>query len=100
VRFFARRYRTIAYNARGYPPSDVPDAATAYSQERAADDILAILDHLKIPKAHICGLSMGGYAVLHFGLRHPGRALSLTVAGGGHSTRPGRARRLRTDVEG
>jgi pimeloyl-ACP methyl ester carboxylesterase len=62
VRFFARRYRTIAYNARGYPPSDVPDKPEAYSQERAADDILGILDHLKIPKAHICGLSMGGYA--------------------------------------
>ena len=58
VRFFARRYRTIAYNARGYPPSDVPDKPEAYSQDRAADDILGVLDHLRIPKAHICGLSM------------------------------------------
>src|ERR1700682_3810856 len=74
VRFFARRYRTIAYNARGYPPSDVPDKPEAYSQIQAAEDILGILDHLKISKAHICGLSMGGYAVLHFGLRHPQRA--------------------------
>jgi len=68
VRFFARRYRTIAYNARGYPPSDVPDKPEAYSQVQAAEDILGILNHLKISKAHICGLSMGGYAVLHFGL--------------------------------
>ena len=67
VQFFARRYRTIAYNARGYPPSDVPDDPGAYSQERAVEDIRGVLDHLGIPKAHLCGLSMGGYAVLHFG---------------------------------
>jgi pimeloyl-ACP methyl ester carboxylesterase len=99
VRFFARRYRTIAYNARGYPPSDVPDRAEAYSQEQAADDILAILDHLKISKAHVCGLSMGGYAVLHFGLRHPERALSLTVAGAGYGSVPGERERFRKDVD-
>ncbi|MGH7398273.1 MAG: alpha/beta fold hydrolase [Candidatus Rokuibacteriota bacterium] len=99
VRFFARRYRTIAYNARGYPPSDVPDRAEAYSQERAADDILGVLDHLRIPQAHVCGLSMGGYAVLHFGLRHPERALSLTVAGAGYGSVPGERDRFRKDVE-
>ena len=99
VRFFARRYRTIAYNARGYPPSDVPDKPEAYSQERAADDILGVLDALKIHKAHICGLSMGGYAVLHFGLRHPGRALSLTVAGAGYGSVPGERERFRKDVD-
>ena len=99
VRRFARRYRTIAYNARGYPPSDVPDKAEAYSQERAADDILGVLDHLKIGKAHVCGLSMGGYAVLHFGLRHPDRARSLTVAGAGYGSVPGERERFRKDVE-
>ena len=99
VRFFARRYRTIAFNARGYPPSDVPDRAEAYSQERAADDILGVLDHLKIDKAHVCGLSMGGYAVLHFGLRHPDRARSLTVAGAGYGSVPGERERFRKDVE-
>jgi pimeloyl-ACP methyl ester carboxylesterase len=99
VRFFARRYRTIAYNARGYPPSDVPDKPEAYSQGQAAEDILGILDHLRIPKAHICGLSMGGYAVLHFGLRHPERALSLTVAGAGYGSVPGERERFRKDVD-
>ena len=34
VRFFARRYRTIAYNARGYPPSDVPEDPKASSRTR------------------------------------------------------------------
>ena len=84
--FFGRRYRAIAYNARGYPPSDVPATEDAYSQQRAAEDIRSVLDHLGIAKAHVVGLSMGGYATLHFGLLHPGRALSLTVAGCGYGS--------------
>jgi pimeloyl-ACP methyl ester carboxylesterase len=86
VRFFARRYRTIAFNARGYPPSDVPTDGTAYSQDHAVEDIRGLLDALRIDRAHICGLSMGGYATLHFGLRHPERALSLVVAGCGYGS--------------
>src|SRR5205085_10368667 len=84
--FFARRYRTIAFNARGYPPSDVPDSPDAYSQQQAADDIKGVLDHLRIDTAHVCGLSMGGYAALHFGLSYPERALSLVVAGAGYGS--------------
>ncbi len=57
---------------------------SSYSQNRAADDIAAVMDHLKIDKAHIVGLSMGGFATLHFGFRHPKRALSLVVAGVGY----------------
>jgi pimeloyl-ACP methyl ester carboxylesterase len=86
LRFFSRRYRTIAFNARGYPPSDVPDTPEAYSQQQAADDIKGVLDHLGIAKAHVCGLSMGGYATLHFGLSFPERALSLVVAGAGYGS--------------
>ena len=83
VRFFARRYRTITFNARGYPPSDVPTAQSAYSQDQAVEDIRGLLDALGIERAHVCGLSMGGYATLHFGIRHPDRALSLVVAAAG-----------------
>jgi pimeloyl-ACP methyl ester carboxylesterase len=71
LRYFGRRYRAIAYNARGYPPSDVPEDVNAYSQEQAAQDIVGLLRHLSIPHAHLVGLSMGGYAVLHVGLLHP-----------------------------
>jgi pimeloyl-ACP methyl ester carboxylesterase len=99
VRFFARRYRTIAYNARGYPPSDVPEDPKAYSQDQAVDDIRELLDALGIRKAHICGLSMGGYATLHFGLRYPERALSLVVAGAGYGSLPGDREGFRRDVE-
>jgi pimeloyl-ACP methyl ester carboxylesterase len=59
VRFFGRRYRTITFNARGYPPSDVPEDPAAYSQVQAVEDIRGVLDHLKIEKAHVVGLSMG-----------------------------------------
>jgi pimeloyl-ACP methyl ester carboxylesterase len=86
IRFFARRYRTIAYDARGYPPSDVPEDPAAYSQDHAVADLLGLLDALGIAKAHVVGLSMGGYATLHFGLRHPERALSMTVAGCGYGS--------------
>ena len=95
--FFARRYRAIAFNARGYPPSDVPDDAGAYSQMIAMEDIRGVLDHLGIAKAHVCGLSMGGYAVLHFGLNHPERALSITVAGAGYGS--GDQEQFRKDSE-
>src|SRR6476646_2333032 len=71
LRHFGRRYRCVAFNARGYPPSDVPESPAAYSQSLAADDIRAVLDHLAIDRGHIVGLSMGGFATLHFGFRHP-----------------------------
>ena len=50
------------------------------------EDALAVLDGLKIEKAHICGLSMGSYTSLLFGLKYPGRAISLTVAGSGYGS--------------
>jgi len=89
---FSRRYRCIAYNARGYPPSDVPAEVERYSQARARDDILAVLDSLGIERAHVVGNSMGAFATLHFGMAHPARALSLVVAGCGYGAHPdGRA---------
>ena len=91
LRFFARRYRCITYAARGYPPSDVPDDMERYSQAIAVAGAVAVLDGLGIAKAHVVGLSMGGFCTLHFGLRHPDRALSLTVAGAGYGCEVRRA---------
>jgi pimeloyl-ACP methyl ester carboxylesterase len=99
MRHFGQRYRAITYNARGYPPSDVPDDVGKYSQVRAADDIKAVLDHLRIDKAHVVGLSMGGFATLHFGFRHPARALSLCVAGCGYGAERGQTERFRAEAE-
>ncbi|MCE2692208.1 MAG: alpha/beta hydrolase [Rubrivivax sp.] len=84
MRHFARRHRCITYAARGYPPSDVPTEVAAYSQRTAATDILAVMDGAGVDRAHVVGLSMGGFAVLHLGLIAPARALSLTVAGAGY----------------
>lgn len=81
---FSRTHRVITYAARGYPPSDVPDDLERYSQRIAAQDAIDVLDGLKIEKAHIVGLSMGGFATLHVGLLAPERCLSLTVAGAGY----------------
>jgi pimeloyl-ACP methyl ester carboxylesterase len=87
MRYFARSHRCIAFNARGYPPSDVPEDPEMYSQDRARDDVLAVLDGLGIEKAHINGLSMGGFASLHMGLAYPERCLSLVVAGCGYGAK-------------
>src|SRR3954453_11817201 len=88
VRAWARRYRCITFNARGYPPSEVPEELEKYSQERARDDIRSVLDGLGIDKAHIVGLSMGGFATLHFGFAYPERALGLVVGGCGYGAQP------------
>ena len=98
MRYFSRRYRCIAFNARGYPPSDVPDDAARYSQERARDDIRAVLDALGIARAHIVGISMGRFAVLHFGFTYPERAVSLVVAGCGYGAQPDKRQQFRDET--
>lgn len=99
VRWFAREFRCIRFNARGYPPSDVPAADDQYGQGPAADDIAAVMDAAGVERAHVVGLSMGAFATLHFGLRHAARALSLVVAGVG-SGAPREAReRFKTESQ-
>jgi pimeloyl-ACP methyl ester carboxylesterase len=98
LRYFGRRYRAIAYNARGYPPSDVPEDPARYSQARAKDDIRAVLDAFAIDKAHIVGISMGGFATLHFGFAYPDRALSLVVAGCGYGAEPGKRQQFHDET--
>jgi pimeloyl-ACP methyl ester carboxylesterase len=97
VRALSRRYRCIAYNARGYPPSDVPEDPAAYSQARAVEDAIAVLDALDVERAHVVGLSMGGFATLHLGLRHPERARSLVVAAAGYGAQPERQQAFREE---
>src|SRR6476619_3027353 len=77
IRHFSRSHRCVAYNARGYPPSDVPAEVDRYSQERARDDIRDVLDGLGIDRAHVVGTSMGAFATFHFGLAYPDQARSL-----------------------
>ncbi|MDH3714567.1 MAG: alpha/beta hydrolase [Gammaproteobacteria bacterium] len=99
VHHFARRYRCITYNARGYPPSAVPDDPQRYSQQRARDDIRCVLDALSIDRAHVVGLSMGAFATLHFGMSYPSRPLSLVVAGCGYGAHPDQRAHFQADSQ-
>jgi pimeloyl-ACP methyl ester carboxylesterase len=99
VRHFSRWYRCVTYSARGYPPSDVPEDPSQYSQARAVGDAVAVLDGLTIPRAHVVGLSMGGFCALHLGLRYPDRVSALVVAGVGYGAQSERQSAFREESE-
>ncbi|MDX2202546.1 MAG: alpha/beta hydrolase [Hyphomicrobiaceae bacterium] len=83
LRHFGRRWRAIAMSARGYPRSDAPRGDESYGQEFFNRDVIAVLDAAGIDKAHVVGLSMGGYAALMVAGHFPGRVLSCVAAGAG-----------------
>ena len=83
IQHFSRRYRCIAFNARGYPPSDVPPRVSSYTHQQAVADMVAVLRHLGIRRTHVVGCSMGAQSTLHFGLNHPQMAITLTAIGAG-----------------
>ncbi|MGA7610974.1 MAG: alpha/beta hydrolase [Xanthobacteraceae bacterium] len=95
MRHFSRRHRCVTYSARGYLPSEIPASADAYSFRHFMSDAIDVLDQLGIRRAHIVGLSMGGYTALQAGLNHPDRALSLTLAGTGSGSERGRQEEFR-----
>jgi pimeloyl-ACP methyl ester carboxylesterase len=76
----AGHFRVIRYDVRGYGGSVRPDLP--YSD---ADDLAALLDYLKVDKAHLVGLSLGGRIAIDFAVAHPARVGSLTLAGPGLS---------------
>jgi pimeloyl-ACP methyl ester carboxylesterase len=88
MQFFAPRYRCVAFNARGYPPSEVPQDVAQYSQAQAVRDVAAVMRHCEIDRAHVVGLSMGGYTALNFAIAHPDRVRSVVAAGTGHGSDP------------
>jgi pimeloyl-ACP methyl ester carboxylesterase len=88
IRHFSRRFRCIAYNARGYPPSDVPDDVNLYGWETSVEDIVTVMRALAIDRAHIVGLSMGAYAALQLGLRYPENVTAIVAAGVGSGSAP------------
>ncbi|MSP98410.1 MAG: alpha/beta hydrolase [Betaproteobacteria bacterium] len=88
IQYFSRRYRCVAFNARGYPPSEVPVVLSRYSHQHAVDDIALVMRHLGLSKAHIIGCSMGSRTTLDFGLTYPRMALSLTMIGIGSGGDP------------
>ena len=99
VRYFSRRYRCITFNARGYPPSDIPTSPSKYSQMIATDDVANVVRGLKLGKAHIIGCSMGGFATLHFALRHARLPRSCTAFGVGYGSDPDKYKQFYADNE-
>src|SRR5690348_11045290 len=97
VRHFAQSHRCIVYAARGYPPSDVPRDVSSYSQARAVEDAVSVLNAARTEKAHVVGLSMGGFATLHLVLTHPDRVLSAVVGGVGYGAQPEKQEQFRRE---
>jgi pimeloyl-ACP methyl ester carboxylesterase len=80
VRALARSWRVVTYDVRGHGISEAPAEPAAYSQPISVADLRALLEHLKIRKAAVGGLSMGGNIALNFALAHPEMVTALIVA--------------------
>lgn len=74
-------YRVIAIDNRGHGRSDKPRDPEAYRPWVMAGDAAALLDHLRIPEAHVMGYSMGARISVFLALRHPDRVRSLVLGG-------------------
>ncbi|MSO76405.1 MAG: alpha/beta fold hydrolase [Alphaproteobacteria bacterium] len=83
VRYFARRYRVITYNYRGYPPSSVPAAESAYDHDTLIEDLRQFMGALGLVEAHLVGLATGGNLALNMAIQHPRLVRGLVVAGAG-----------------
>lgn len=80
VPVFAERFRVIRYDTRGYGRSRTQD--TEYAERQ---DLLDLLDYLRVPAAHIIGISRGGGIAIDFTLEHPARVTALVVVASGPS---------------
>lgn len=78
----AQNHRVIVMDCRGHGKSDKPQTEADYG-EAMAEDVIALLNHLDIRKAHIVGYSMGGMIALKTAVLHPGRVQSLLLCGMG-----------------
>lgn len=78
----AQSYRVIALDCRGHGESDKPEGEDEYGA-KMAEDVVRLLDHLKIEKAHVVGYSMGGMIVMKLIVLHPERVRSAVLGGMG-----------------
>jgi pimeloyl-ACP methyl ester carboxylesterase len=78
----AKDYKVITFECRGHGRSGKPHDPRMYGREMA-EDVVRLLDHLKIKKAHVVGYSMGGFLTLNLLATHPDRMLTATTGGAG-----------------
>jgi 3-oxoadipate enol-lactonase len=71
------RFRVVRYDTRGHGRSPVPDGDSTIDD--LADDVVALMDRLDVPTAHVVGLSIGGMAALRLAVREPQRVGTLAV---------------------
>lgn len=81
----AKSYKVIAIDARGHGKSDKPHGVEHYGI-KMIDDIINVMDAMKIEKAHIAGYSMGGFITTKFLIEHPDRVISAVPGGAGWSS--------------
>jgi len=85
VPHLARKYRVVRMDLRGHGDSAVPRADQPLTLARLTQDLLELLDHLKVDAAHLLGVSGGGYVAQQVAIHHPARALSILL----FASRPG-----------
>lgn len=73
-------FRVIAFDCRGHGKSDKPHDPKLYGTE-LAEDVVRLMDHLKLPKAHLLGYSMGAFIAGNVVAKHPDRVLSVIYGG-------------------
>ncbi|UOQ69083.1 alpha/beta fold hydrolase [Hymenobacter volaticus] len=95
VAALARHYRVIRYDMRGYGLSSVPVEGQQFLH---ADDLYQLLQALHIPKAHLVGVSLGGFVAVDFMALHPENVLSVVSCSGSIYSRPGPEQPI-TEVE-
>lgn len=78
----AKHFQVITLDVRGHGGSGKPTDESAYGLE-LVEDVVRLMDHLKIQKAHIVGYSMGGMITMKLLTRHPDRVQSAVVGGMG-----------------
>jgi 3-oxoadipate enol-lactonase len=77
VEFFKDKFKVITWDVRGHGYSTLPDGPV--NSEDFSSDLIALMDHLKLDKAILCGLSMGGHISLQTAIRYPERVKSLIL---------------------
>ena len=82
IAHFAKTYKVIAFDIRGHHLSETPTDKTKLTIRNIADDVRALLDHLKIPQAHLFGHSFGAPILITFGGKYPERVRSLSFING------------------